>query len=96
LWILDQGSQPVATIDPKTGQVLANVVTEYIHGSSITYGDGAWFTAQGVSGNPSTLKVDPKTAERRRNGRRRLGHLRRLLTRERKPGDLPWNPAAMA
>src|SRR3984957_6154214 len=37
LWVLDQvDPNHVATIDPKTGQVLANVVTECIHGSGIT------------------------------------------------------------
>jgi hypothetical protein len=40
LWILDQKDpNKVATIDPKTGAVLASVTTECIHGSGITYGD---------------------------------------------------------
>src|ERR1700751_5679937 len=63
LWILDQKDpNKVFTIDPRTGKVLASVVTESIHGSGITYGDGAWFitSTKVLSGNPSTLKVDPK------------------------------------
>lgn len=57
LWVLDQvDPNHVATIDPKTGQVLANVVTECIHGSGITYGDGDWFltSTKVLSGNPSS------------------------------------------
>ena len=56
LWILDQvDPNHVATIDPKTGKVLANVVTECIHGSGITYGDDAWFltSTKVITGNPS-------------------------------------------
>src|SRR5258707_8681546 len=59
LWILDQvDPNKVFTIDAKTGAVLASVATECIHGSGITYGDGAWFltSTKVVTGNPSTLK----------------------------------------
>ena len=66
LWILDQKDpNKVFTIDAKTGAVLASVQTESIHGSGITYGDGAWFitSTKVLSGNPSTLKVDPKTGK---------------------------------
>ena len=44
LWILDQKDpNTVFTIDPKSGKVISSVVTESIHGSGITYGDGGWF-----------------------------------------------------
>lgn len=64
LWVLDQKDpNTVFTIDAGTGAVLASMVTESIHGSGITYGDGAWFitSTKVKSGNPSTLKVDPGT-----------------------------------
>ena len=43
--------------------MLASVQTESIHGSGITYGDGAWFitSTKVLVGKPSTLKVDPRT-----------------------------------
>jgi hypothetical protein len=93
LWILDQvDPNHVATIDPKTGQVLANVVTECIHGSGITYGDGAWFltSTKVITGNPSTLKVDPKTGKTLKKWETPgWGIYGAYTTRERKPGDLP-------
>jgi hypothetical protein len=64
LWILDQKNpNAVFTVDPKSGAVLSSIITESLHGSGITYGDGAWFiTSTKVAvGNPATLKVDPKT-----------------------------------
>lgn len=64
LWILDQKDpNKVFTINPATGAVLGSVVTEAIHGSGITYGDGAWFitSTKVLTGKPSTLKVDPRT-----------------------------------
>ena len=53
LWILDQKDpNKVFTINAKTGAVLASVQTESIHGSGITYGDGAWFiTSIGFCGS---------------------------------------------
>jgi len=93
LWILDQvDPNHVATIDPKTGKVLANVVTECIHGSGITYGDGAWFltSTKVVTGNPSTLKVDTKTGKTLKKWETPgFGIYGAYLTRERKPGELP-------
>ena len=93
LWVLDQvDPNHVATIDPKTGQVLANVVTDCIHGSGITYGDGAWFlTSTKVrEGNPSTLKVDPKTGKTLKKWETPgWGIYGTYTTRVPKPGDLP-------
>jgi hypothetical protein len=66
LWILDQvDPNKVFTVNAKTGKILAEVTTESIHGSGITYGDGAWFitSTKVLTGNPSTLKVDPKTGK---------------------------------
>jgi hypothetical protein len=66
LWILDQKDpNKVFTIDAGTGAILSSVQTESIHGSGITFGDGAWFitSTKVITGNPSTLKVDPKTGK---------------------------------
>lgn len=60
LWILDQvDPNKVFTVNPQTGAILAQVQTESIHGSGITYGDGAWWI--GSTKTLKTLKVDPKT-----------------------------------
>jgi len=93
LWILDQKDpNAVVTIDPKTGKVLSRVVTESIHGSGITYGDNAWFitSTKVLSGNPSTLKVDPKTGKTLKKWETPgWGIYGAYTTRERKPGELP-------
>jgi len=93
LWILDQKDpNAVFTIDPKSGKVLSSVVTESIHGSGITYGDNAWFitSTKVVTGNPSTLKVDPKTGKTLKKWETPgFGIYGAYLTRERKPGELP-------
>jgi hypothetical protein len=93
LWILDQKDpNTVFTIDAKTGKVLSSVVTESIHGSGITYGDNAWFitSTKVVTGNPSTLKVDPKTGKTLKKWETPgFGIYGAYLTRERKPGELP-------
>jgi len=93
LWILDQKDpNAVFTIDAKTGKVLSSVVTESIHGSGITYGDNAWFitSTKVVTGNPSTLKVDPKTGKTLKKWETPgFGIYGAYLTRERKPGELP-------
>jgi hypothetical protein len=93
LWILNQvDPNHVFTIDPKTGQVLADVATECIHGSGITYGDGAWFltSTKVVSGNPSTLKVDPKTGKTLEKWETPGWGIYGVYTqRAPKPGDLP-------
>jgi hypothetical protein len=93
LWILDQKDpNRVATINPKTGAMSANVVTECIHGSGITYGDGAWFltSTKVLTGNPSTLKVDPKTGKTLKKWETPgWGIYGAYTTRTPKPGDLP-------
>ncbi len=93
LWILDQKDpNKVFTINPKTGAVLASVETESIHGSGITYGDGAWFitSTKVVSGKPSTLKVDPATGKTLKKWETPgWGIYGSYLSRVQKPGDLP-------
>ena len=93
LWVLDQKDpNKVFTIDPANGQVLAGVQTECIHGSGITYGDGAWFltSTKVLTGKPSTLKVDPKTgATLKKWETPGWGIYGAYTRRERKPGDLP-------
>ena len=93
LWILDQKNpNKVFTVNPKTGAILASVETESMHGSGITYGNGAWFIASTkvAVGNPSTLKVDPKTGKTLKKwDTPGFGIYGAYLTRVRKPGDLP-------
>ena len=93
LRVLDQKDpNKVFTIDPANGQVLAGVQTECIHGSGITYGDGAWFltSTKVLTGKPSTLKVDPKTgATLKKWETPGWGIYGAYTRRERKPGDLP-------
>ena len=93
LWILDQKDpNKVFTINPATGAVLGSVVTESIHGSGITYGDGAWFitSTKVLVGKPSTLKVDPKTgATIKKWETPGWGIYGTYTTRVPKPGDLP-------
>jgi hypothetical protein len=93
LWILDQKDpNRVFTINAKTGAVIASVQTESIHGSGITYGDGAWFitSTKVLSGNPSTLKVDPKTgATLKKWETPGWGIYGAYTKRTPKPGDLP-------
>jgi outer membrane protein assembly factor BamB len=93
LWILDQKDpNKVFTIDARTGAVKARVQTESIHGSGITYGDGAWFitSTKVLSGNPSTLKVDPKTGATLKKWETPGWGVYGVYTqRTPKPGDLP-------
>ncbi len=66
--------------------------TESLHGSGITYGNGAWFitSTKVMTGNPSTLKVDPKTGKTLKKwDTPGFGIYGAYLTRVRKPGDLP-------
>ncbi len=58
-------SNKVFTVDPTNGRILAQVQTESIHGSGITYGDHVWWitSTKALVGNPSTLKVDPATGK---------------------------------
>ena len=93
LWILDQKDpNKVFTINPATGAVLGSVVTDSIHGSGITYGDGAWFitSTKVLVGKPSTLKVNPKTgATITKWETPGWGIYGTYAARMPKPGDLP-------
>jgi hypothetical protein len=93
LWLLDQvDPNKVFTVNAKTGAVLASVETESIHGSGITYGDGAWFitSTKVKTGNPSTLKVDPNTGKTLKKWETPgWGIYGAYTTRVSKPGDLP-------
>ncbi len=62
LWILDQEDpNKVHKVRYEDGRVLAELQTESIHGSGITYGDGALWIASTYG--LKTLKVDPKTGK---------------------------------
>src|SRR5262245_20387268 len=70
LWILDQVDQPgnkAFLVTPQTGVVIKEIMTESIHGSGITYGNGAlWITSTKMKDQkdpPVTLKVDPSTGK---------------------------------
>ncbi len=70
LWVLDQVDQPankVFLIDPKNGTVIREILTDSIHGSGITVGNGAlWITSTKMKDPkhpPATLKVDPHTGK---------------------------------
>jgi hypothetical protein len=93
LWLLDQvDPNKVFTVDPGTGQILAQVQTESIHGSGITYGDDAWWitSTKVLVGNPSTLKVDPKTGVTLKKWETPGWGIYGVYTRlTPKPGDLP-------
>ena len=93
LWILVQKDpNKVFAINPNAGAVLGSVQTESIHGSGITYGDGAWFitSTKVLVGKPSTLKVDPKTgATLKKWETPGWGIYGTYTTRVPKPGDLP-------
>jgi len=57
----------VFLLRPEDGKVLRELQTESIHGSGITYGNGAlWITSTKMTDPkipPATLKVDPKTGK---------------------------------
>lgn len=62
LWILDQEDpNKVHKVRYKDGSVLTELQTESIHGSGITYGNGALWI--GSTWSLKTLKVDPKTGK---------------------------------
>jgi streptogramin lyase len=70
LWILDQVDQPgnkAFLVEPETGAVIKALMTDSIHGSGITFGNGAlWITSTKMKNPkdaPVTLKVDPKTGQ---------------------------------
>ncbi len=66
LWVLDQvDPNKVFKVRPHDGSVLLTLQTESIHGSGITYGNGAlWIGSTKMTDPadpPRTLKVDPRT-----------------------------------
>jgi hypothetical protein len=68
LWILDQKDPNKAfLVRGEDGKILREIQTESIHGSGITYGNGAlWITSTKMTdpkNPPRTLKVDPKTGK---------------------------------
>jgi streptogramin lyase len=68
LWVLDQVDPNKAfKVRPEDGSVIQELQTESIHGSGITYGNGAlWIGSTKMSDPatpPRTLKVDPKTGK---------------------------------
>jgi streptogramin lyase len=70
LWILDQVDQPgnkAFLVKPETGAVIREIMTDSIHGSGITYGNGVlWITSTKMKDSkdpPVTLKVDPNTGK---------------------------------
>lgn len=68
LWVLDQVDPNKAfKVRPDDGSIVEKLQTESIHGSGITYGNGAlWITSTKMTDPaipPRTLKVDPKTGK---------------------------------
>jgi hypothetical protein len=68
LWVLDQVDPNKAfKVRPENGSIIQELQTESIHGSGITYGNGAlWITSTKMTDPampPRTLKVDPKTGK---------------------------------
>jgi len=68
LWVLDQvDPNQVFKVRPEDGSVIQTLQTESIHGSGITFGNGALWIASTKMINPAeppkTLKVDPKTGK---------------------------------
>jgi len=70
LWILDQVDQPgnkAFLVNPESGAVIREIMTDSIHGSGITFGNGAlWITSTKMKDPkdaPVTLKVDPRTGK---------------------------------
>lgn len=66
LWVLDQKDPNKAfLVKPEDGAILRTLQTESIHGSGITFGNGAlWITSTKMlnpKDPPRTFKVDPKT-----------------------------------
>ena len=68
LWVLDQVDPNKAfKVRPEDGSIIQELQTESIHGSGITYGNGALWIASTKMRDPATpprtLKVDPKTGK---------------------------------
>ena len=66
LWILDQVDPNRAfLVVPKDGSILRTIQTESLHGSGITFGNGALWIGSTLGKDkydpPRTLKVDPMT-----------------------------------
>src|SRR5262249_4895361 len=62
LWILDQADpNKVFKVRYEDGSVIQEIQTESIHGSGITFGNGALWIAS--TWTLKTLKVDPKTGK---------------------------------
>ncbi len=62
LLILDQvDPNKVFKVNPKDGSIIEQVQTESMHGSGLTFGNGAWWI--GSTKTLKTLKVDPKTGQ---------------------------------
>ncbi len=66
LWVLDQADQPsnrAFLVNPGNGSVIREILTESIHGSGITFGNGALWIGSTYGPSPveppRTLKVDP-------------------------------------
>ena len=67
LWVLDQLDQPTNKaflVKPEDGTVLREILTEALHASGITYGNGALWIGSTKGKNaqdpPKTMKVDPQ------------------------------------
>ena len=70
LWVLDQLDQPTNKaflVKPEDGTILREILTEALHASGITYGNGALWIGSTKGKNaqdpPKTMKVDPKTGK---------------------------------
>jgi hypothetical protein len=70
LWVLDQVDQPTnkaLLIKPEDGTVIREIMTDALHASGITYGNGALWIGSTKGKNaqdpPKTLKVDPMTGK---------------------------------
>lgn len=70
LWVLDQLDQPTNKaflVRPQDGTVIREILTEALHASGITYGNGALWIGSTKGKNaqdpPKTMKVDPKTGK---------------------------------
>ena len=76
LWVLDQiDPNKTFKVRPHDGSIVQELQTESIHGSGITYGNGALWIASTKMTDPAipprTLKVDPKSGKTLNHGRRR-------------------------
>ena len=70
LWVLDQLDQPTNKaflVKPEDGTVIREILTEALHASGITYGNGALWIGSTKGKNaqdpPKTMKVDPRTGK---------------------------------